>query len=432
MKIFENRILCEKYYFLTLDSGMKVYLIPKKGYKHYFAILGVPYGSFSYQYKINDIKYCDIKGLAHFLEHKNFATSGDTDVSNTFASLGADVNAFTSYLQTCYYFSTTSNFEKCLKLLIDFILTPYFTTSNVEKEKGIIEQELLMGLDRDYEQLITNLYKLMYSKNPIRYDIGGSVEEIKRVTVDDLNNAYRYFYHPANMTLVVTGDFEVDTVMKLLDGTFKNKSFSPYTFPSIIYEREVFDKKIKEKELPFDLNIPKMAFGLKLSASRYSTLNRFKISIYLDILLDMYFGDSSLYYQEWKRKELVDYSFSFEAFFEKEYAFVEISSNTSNPLELKEEVKRVIDTIRTDKIDADKFNHYLKIQKARTLKRFNNIDSIAEKILDFSFSGLNYLEMVDVLDDLRFSDLPKIQEFFDSHNLYIFTLNPFNKNSKLD
>jgi predicted Zn-dependent peptidase len=200
-------------YLSAIVNGLNVIVIPKKDFKAKFAVYATKYGSVNNKFSFAGKTYTVPAGIAHFLEHKMFEKEyGDAFVK--YSALGANANAFTSFDKTAYLFSCTDNFYESLEVLTEIVNVPYFTPQSVEKEQGIIGQEIQMGLDNPGNMVFYNLLKCLYKNHPIREEIAGSVESISEITADLLYSCYNAFYNPANMVLCVCGDIDENKVPK--------------------------------------------------------------------------------------------------------------------------------------------------------------------------------------------------------------------------
>lgn len=206
--------LDETLYRETLENGLTVLVVPRKGFTKKLAYFVTDFGSIHTDFRLDGKEYHAPAGVAHYLEHKMFDLPGDRDVSAEFAALGASTNAFTSYDMTAYYFSCTDHFDECLRLLLEFVSTPYFTEESVEKERGIIDQEIGMNLDAPDSVVFENLAKAMYERHPIRIPILGTSETIREITPENLTLCHKAFYTPGNMMLCVMGDVDPEAVEK--------------------------------------------------------------------------------------------------------------------------------------------------------------------------------------------------------------------------
>jgi predicted Zn-dependent peptidase len=212
----QNRTIGERIVKTELPSGLNVVVIPRPGFHKTFATFATRYGSIDNAFHDPEtgsvVRVPD--GIAHFLEHKMFEQQGGGDAFDDFARLGASSNAYTDYTSTTFLFQTTSHVEENLNTLLNFVQQPYFTDANVEKEKGIIEQEIRMYLDMPGDRLHSNLMRALYVHHPVRVDIAGSVDSIRTITPKDLYTCYHTFYHPSNMVLLIIGDVNAQAMIE--------------------------------------------------------------------------------------------------------------------------------------------------------------------------------------------------------------------------
>ena len=211
----------DKYYKINHDSGLTIYLFPKKDYNSKYAIFGTKYGSVNNAFSLDNGEVTAVPdGIAHYLEHKLFE-SEDGDAFTRYAKTGANANAYTSFDKTCYLFSCTENFDESFEILLDFVQSPYFTEETVAKEQGIIGQEIRMYDDSPEWCVMFNMLENMYHNHPVKIDIAGTVESIAKITPDYLYQCYNTFYNLNNMVLCVAGDLTVEDVLKTADKMLK-------------------------------------------------------------------------------------------------------------------------------------------------------------------------------------------------------------------
>ena len=273
----------------TLDNGLRVFIVPKNNSNNIYVTFSTKYGSVHDEFiPIDSNEYYKVPmGVAHFLEHKVFETEDNIDPFEIFSANGADCNANTSNYKTTYLFSGPSNFKENLNYLLDFVQSPYFTDKNVEKEKGIIEQEIKMLNDRPYWHLYERIIHNCFKKHPIKYPVGGTVSSIKKITKDDLYKCYNTFYHPANMFVTITGNVDYKECIKIIKQNQMNKEFDEFK-DIIIKEVSEPDKVVKEYEkLKFDVLLPKVARAYKINCKDYD-IRKVKnyLNIYFSILTD--------------------------------------------------------------------------------------------------------------------------------------------------
>src|SRR5690625_5161075 len=237
-------------YSQKLENGLSVFLIPKQEMSKTFGLFSTNYGSMDRTFvPIGEEKEITVPdGIAHFLEHKLFEKE-DRDVFADFGKQGASPNAYTSFTKTAYLFSATTNIDKNVETLLDFVQDPYFSEQSVEKEKGIIAQEIKMYDDQPDWQSFMGTVKAMFKHHPVKNDIAGTVDSIMPITKEDLYTCYNTFYHPENMTLCVIGAFDVEEMMEMIEENQRAKSFPTFTNVEKHFPEEPVDVKTKESTI---------------------------------------------------------------------------------------------------------------------------------------------------------------------------------------
>ena len=224
MQIIENDLIKEKVYIEKLDNGLTLMCIPKKNALKKYIITGINYGSNDNKFEVDNKKIEIPEGVAHSLDHKMFEQANVKNSLDVLSSLGVNANAFTTNDYTAYLFGCTDNFYEALDELLDYVQNPYFTDENVEKERGIIRQEIQMYKDDPYSEIYMNAMRALYKVNPIRIDIAGTVESIEKIDKEVLYECYNNFYVPENMAIVVSGDFVPEDVFKEIKARLKKDS----------------------------------------------------------------------------------------------------------------------------------------------------------------------------------------------------------------
>ena len=263
MRILENKTVKEKAYFEELENGLKVIIIPKENTNKKMAIIGTKFGSIDNHFinpKTNEEEVIP-DGVAHFLEHKMFEQANGTNSLDTLTAIGAEANAYTTNDHTAYYFETIDNFEPAFKELLNYVFHPYYTDENVEKEKGIIAQEIKMYDDDPISKVFLNSLQCMYNSCPVRIDVAGTVESINKITKDTLYSCYNTFYHPSNMILAVCGNFKPEYILNLIKENMEH--FDKQGKIQRIYPTEKSEIFQKERIEEMEVSIPAFVIGIK-------------------------------------------------------------------------------------------------------------------------------------------------------------------------
>ena len=340
MEKIVNDIIKEELYFETLENGLKVYFMPKKGFVKKYAILATDFGSNDLEFvpkgECNRIRVNE--GIAHFLEHKMFEQPDGGNAFDLFSKYGASANAFTNFNMTAYLFSATENFNECLTHLIDYVQTPYYTEENVEKEKGIIAQEIKMYDDDPSWQVYFNALKAMYQKHNVRIDIAGDVDSIYKITPDELYKCYNTFYNPSNMILFVIGDLDenevMDVIKKANHSDIEKIEGKIQRFPNE-EPKEIAQKEIVEK---YQVSMPMFNIAYKDEDVNLRGKELLKKEVVSDILCDMIFKTGSELNEDMYMKGMVNDSFYGGFYSEVEYAFTLISGEGKDPHKVKDTI----------------------------------------------------------------------------------------------
>ncbi len=412
MKIREviSEKLNEKYFEIEHTSGLKVFVWPKEGYNSTYAIFGTPFGSIYNHFTVDGKEVRVPDGIAHYLEHKLFE-SEEGDAFTLYASTGANANAYTSFDKTCYLFSCTDNFERCLEILLGFVTSPYFTAETVAKEQGIIGQEIKMYDDSPDWRVMFNMLSTMYKNHPVRYDIAGTVETIAEIDADKLYTCYNSYYNLSNMALTIVGNVSVDTVVDICDRMLKEcKEVKPVThFPEEPYE---VTESYVEQILP--VTLPLFNLGFKGKADRRLTE---KEIAYTDILLFLLASSTSSMYRELMDKGLINASFSYEQFEGPGFNSIFFSGDSRDPQKVEEIIKEYIDKLKTEGVSEEEFENARRATYGDALSSLNSVDVTANLVEDFFFSGRNVFEYFDAVANATLEDVNlRLSEILDTSN----------------
>lgn len=403
MKIW-NDTLNEGLFHEKLGNGINLYFYPKKGFTKKYAIFSANFGSNDLNFieKSSGSKISLPSGTAHFLEHKLFEDP-EKSIFESFAKYGANVNAYTNFDQTSYLFSCTDNFYESLELLVKFVQNPYLTDENIEKEKGIIGQEIQMYNDNPRWRVFFNCLKALYHNHPVKGDIAGTVESIGEIYRDDLMQAYEKFYHPSNMVLFVVGDLEFD---KLVDSV--NNSARDFSMSDIDYHKESVNEpfEIKEAYIEDWMSTAKPLFyiGFKDSNLGLSGRENVKKDIITNMILEMLFSESSEFYQELYGKGLIDSNFGAYFTGKKDYGHSFVMGQSDDPLM----VKQLVMQLSAGSSDFLKFDNFVRVRKkemGRLLMGLNSVEFIANNLTDLYFQDFYLMDYLDLLNEISFEDI---------------------------
>ena len=399
MQIIENSKVKEKLYIEKLENGLTIMIIPKKGIQKKYIIWGTHYGSNDNKFIVpGEVEPTTVpNGVAHFLEHKMFEQENGKNSLDVLTALGVNANAYTTNDHTAYLYECTDNFYKALDEFMDYVQHPYFTDQNVEKEKGIIGQEIMMYDDYPEWKVYTNALECMYHNHPVKLDVAGSIESISHIDKEILYKCYNTFYNPSNMAMVVSGDFEPEKLLEEIKKRLIEKKVNGEI--KRIFEDEP-ETIVKEQNIQnMEVSKPIYTIGIKDIVPDAKTIVKKHIAI--EILLNIIIGDSSNLY-----KKLYDMGNSYsspstEYEFEKHYAHVLISGQSNNPEELYKMFKDEVQNLKKTGINEQDFERTQKMIYGEYVKEYNDVTDIARMFLSDYFKGINsfeYLEEINTLD----------------------------------
>lgn len=405
----KSEFLREKYYEIDHSSGLKIYVWPKEGYNTAYGIFGTPFGSIYNHFTVNgeEVKVPD--GIAHYLEHKLFE-SEEGDAFTLYASTGANANAYTSFEKTCYLFSCTNQFERCLEILLDFVRSPYFTEETVAKEQGIIAQEIKMYEDSPEWRVMFNLLEGMYENHPVRLDIAGTVESIAEITPDSLYKCYNTYYNLHNMALCVAGKVTPEEVLAICDKVLKPQERAEVV-THFLEEPYKVVKSYTEQILP--VAMPMFNLGFK-SEGVHSTEEDIA---YTDILLFLLASSTSDMYRELMDKGLINSTFSYEQFEGPGFFSIFFGGESRDPKACEEIIKKHINMLRESGIDREAFENAQKATYGDALSSLNSVDTIGNLAVDFHFNNREVFKYFDAIVKATPEDLEKrLEKILDTEN----------------
>ncbi len=410
----------ETLYHEVLPNGLTVYLLPKNDYHKTYGLFSTNYGSIDNEFipygEKEKVKVPD--GIAHFLEHKLFEKE-DGDVFQLFGQQGASANAFTSFTKTSYLFSTTDQVEQNLTTLIDFVQAPYFTEETVNKEKGIIGQEIQMYEDDPNWRMFFGILNNLYPAHPLHIDIAGTVESIDKITAQDLYTCYRTFYQPSNMVLFVVGKMEPEKLMKLIRENQEAKKFPPKQ-EIVRYFPENTKEIIKQSALEAAITRDKFVLGIKgldTLPQEGTELLRYKTAI--NLLFQMILGNTSRNYLAMYNQGIIDDSFGFEFSLDREFHFADFSGDTDEPEKAAEKVKEIILGFADDP-EVSEMN--LDLLKKKMLGQYfqslNSIEYIANQFTQSLFGDRTLFDLPEIIDSIQMKDVLAAGEAFISEEAF--------------
>lgn len=411
MQIIENLKVKEKLYIEKLENGLTVMIIPKPGSEKKYMIWGTNYGSNDNKFIVpGEEEITEVpNGVAHFLEHKLFEQENGSNSLDVLTALGVNANAYTTNDHTAYLFECTDNFYEAMDELMDYVQHPYFTNENVEKEKGIIGQEIRMYDDYPDWRVYLNVMQAMYYENPIKIDITGTIETIEKIDKEILYKCYKTFYNPSNMAIVIAGDFKPEDMLEEVKKRLVDKKTSGEI--KRIYPKE--EEKIVQKEIEQTLEVsqPLFIIGIKDIRKECALESKNEIvkkHISIEILLNLLLGKSSELYKKLYQEGIIYGSPSLDYEFGKNYAHVIIAGQSKEPKTLYKEFKQKVKELKEKGINEQDFNRMKKMIYGGYVKEYNEVQDIARMFLADYFKGINSFDYLEEIEGINVEYLNQV------------------------
>ena len=401
MKIIENKQLNEKIYIETLSNGMTIYVLPKHNTEKKFVVWATKYGSIDNKFiePGTDTEIEVPEGVAHYLEHKMFEQENGVDSLYVLMGLGLDANAYTTDSHTAYFFSGTKNFYEGLDELMDYFQHPYFTDENVEKERGIIGQEIRIGEDEPFNKLYYNCMKCMYKTSPVRLDVAGTKETIAKITKETLYSCWNTFYHPANTIMCVVGNFVPEEIVKEIEKRMLPRE-KEEPIKRIYPEKDIGINE-KKKYDTADVNMPMIMCGIK-DDTEHSTIDKI---VYSELILNCLFGEGSKFYEDAYESGLIMSNVS------TAYEKTEVSSHIMIYGESKDPEKlyeKIVNEMQNHEITEDEFERSKKKAYGAEVASYNDAAEIGKMLMQSRMQGIDIFDYIDKIKD---ADLNVAKEF---------------------
>ena len=397
----KNELLNDSYFEIDHKSGFKIFVYPKENYSSAYAVFGTKYGSIDTCFRVegNEEFTTVPEGIAHFLEHKLFE-SEELDAFARYAKTGASANAYTSFDKTCYLFQCSGNFEASLEILLDFVSNPYFTEQTVQKEQGIIGQEIKMYQDEPGWESLFSLLRAMYHNHPVRIDIAGTVESISHITADLLYECYETFYNPANMALAVAGNVTVEQVLSIAD-----KMLKPKTSRKVERKFQLEPETVVEDTIVRNLAVSMPIFAIGYKEKIETPCRSLKETLESNILLDIIGGKTSPLYEEMLTEGLINTTFDIEYFEGFGYSAHIFNGESTQPEKVRERINSEIEKLKKQGVDKETFDRIKKKHYGGFIMNFNDIDSISNSLIGSYFNGDGLFDQLNVLESITLSDI---------------------------
>lgn len=398
--IIESSITGDKIVKIEHSSGLTILICEMEGFKTTEALFGTKYGSIDTTFKTkSDADYITVpEGIAHYLEHKLFENE-DTDVFELYAKTGASANAFTSFDKTCYLFSCSENYLESLKILLSFVQEPYFTKETVDKEQGIISQEIKMTNDNPSWRVFFNMLKAMYHNHPVSIDIAGTVESISHINAELLYRCYNTFYNLNNMVLSIAGNVKESEILEVADELLKPcqdfnlETIMPFE-PDTIVKSEIIDN------LPVGLPI----FNLGFKSAPETAYNNLRAEMETYLVLNTLADVSSPLYESLLNDGLINSEFGVEVFNGKGFFSAIFSGESSNPSEVKNRIFAEIQNAKLNGLDKNRFEMVKRSVYGNFIAESNNVSAMANNMINSYMADVKPFDSLEILIKISYKD----------------------------
>lgn len=426
MKEIKLKGIDEVIYYDECDNGLPIYMWVNDKVNNFYMTLSVKYGSIDTEFKTNDsdeyVKVSD--GIAHFLEHVKFNESDTTTAHDYFNTLGSSINAFTTFNFTSYEVFASSEFSKNLNHLLDYVQTPYFTDALTEKEKGIICEEVKMGKNNPGHKLYYGMNSALYKKDKRRNLVTGEVDDVKGITTEELQMVFDTFYHPKNMFLVITGNFNPDEAVAIVKENQNKKEFVEYKEPIVKREDETRGVNEEYKEIECNVEIPKVKIAYKMPIEVFGDIDPMLLNVYLSIVLRNNFGSTSLLREELLEKELVTSIGASRDIFNG-LVTIEVGIETKYPSEVIPIVKEKMNNLTLTK---EEIKRRIRANIAALINDYDDIEYVNSDICEgLVMYDKVFDDMYDVYNSLKLSVAKEVIDKIDTSDSTTVLLVPFKK-----
>jgi len=420
-KIIKSELIHKEYILSEHPSALTILLYPMPGFNSNYAIFGTKYGSVDNAYLNKNGNRVDLpEGIAHFLEHKLFE-SEDGDAFAKYAKTGAYSNAYTSFDRTCYLFSCSNRFYDNLKILLDFVRSPYFTEATVNKEQGIIGQEIRMYDDMPNWRVMFNMLEGMFHNHPVRIDIAGTVESIAKITHNTLYDCYNRFYDLSNMFIVLAGDFNTDEVLDFIYDNLKLPENPAEDSSSIIPDEP---ECVKENLVSCNLDVAKPLFCLGFKESEAASTPDEKQLVSMEILLKMLAGSASPLYRELLENNLINEEFAFEYFNGRGFALPIFEGESDNPKRVMDMILSKVEEYRINGLDKKLFEAVRRDLYGRSIRRFDSAENICSMLTDATVLGYDLFKYFECMATITPDDVTERLSVFTKERSVLSVVNP--------
>ena len=385
----------------TLSNGLEVVVVHKPYHAKHYAFFATSYGGMDLRFKLNGEWKDTPAGIAHYLEHKMFDTEND-NATRTLAENGASENAFTANDMTAYYFECTEKFYENLRVLLSFVSVPYFTQESVEKEQGIIAQEIRMSDDDPEWRNYINIVQCLYGHNPVRIPVVGTLESIEQITPETLYECHKAFYTPANMILICIGSMEIDQVCTIAEEILPSESGEK--IERDYGEPEDLTPHIREMEMEMEISMPIFVTGYKCAVPAQGEA-LLRENIIGSMACDVLFGESSPLYSRLYEEGHINGSLGGSFDLLPGAAFLYVGGDAKDPHFVSGEIAKEAERLAREGIDEEFYRQIRRASYGEMLRSLNSFEDIAISMADGHFCGYDHFSFPELFDSVIKADI---------------------------
>lgn len=402
-QIFRSSLLNEEVVCYTMDNGLRLYVLSKSEFSTRFALFGTRFGSIDTDFSINAEEMRHVPaGIAHFLEHKMFENE-EADAFERYNKTGASANAYTSFDRTCYLFQCSDRFYESYDILLDFVQSPYFTPQTVQKEQGIIGQEIGMYDDDGEWQVFMNALRALYRVHPVNIDIAGTKESIAKITADDLYACHTAFYHPSNMFICVVGNEDPDTIAEFTRQRIRDRA--QVTVCKKEYEEP---REIAQREIVATSEVSHPLFTLAYKERCDAAVVDLKERLCFALLLDILCSSRSPLYKKMVDQKLINATFSTSVFYGRGYFAAMFGGESNDPYAVQREIETEIERLRKEGVSSDAFEASRRQLYAARIRRFDSAEEAADCLVSAALNGEDPYAALEFYRTVTLQDVQQI------------------------
>lgn len=411
-------------YYEKLNNGLEVYIVPNKNQKNFYITYNTKFGSINTEFKTStDKSFKKVpNGIAHYLEHLMFNMENGT-AFDFYSKLGSSINAFTTYNLTCYEVYSSTYFKENLNYLLEYVETPYFTNELVNNERGIITEEIKMYDNNPNTELTYSSYKNIFINDKRKNLISGTVEDIKKITKENLLNCYNTFYNPNNMFIVITGNVNPEEAIAIIE---KRENERPIKNINIIKKEITEPKKVNKKyeEIKMNVETNKVNISYKIPKKQFNKLNvtSIDLNIYISIIFNLLFGSTSIIQEKLISSKIIQNGININKTFTKDYIIVSLTTETDYVDTFIKLVQETLDNIKIDSCDLDR---KLKVYKSNYILHFDEIELVNNNIQDNIIEYNKFInDYMDIYDNINIDILNKVIDTLKTKEESILVIKP--------